>query len=179
MSITITVTDPTPNEAYNLHLYFRRIATLETTGVPTETFGPVEPELIDVPEEETPIELDAALMPWDSNIHASSKSKTTNGLWKAKRGSKSDTAPSVDTVPPPPPVDTVPPPPTVETVPPPPTVETLTFGTLVDMIMQAKNAGQLTIEGINQVVASVGAPSLPALAGKPELIPLVKEMLGL
>mgnify|MGYP001590167733 CR=1 FL=1 len=39
--------------------------------------------IVSVPDEE---HLDAAGMPWDSEIHSRTKSQTENGLWKLKRG---------------------------------------------------------------------------------------------
>ena len=181
ITITVTVTDPTKEECVRMANYFVELAGVDSATTPPAVDTVQVPPPPPAPPES--VELDAAQMPWDPEKHASSRAKTSAGLWKAKRGSKSDVPPA-DTaqVPPPPPADTaqVPPPPPADTVQvPPPPADTLTFGKFVDMIMHAKNAGQLTIEGINGVIASVGLPSLPALAGKPELIPLVKERLGL
>jgi hypothetical protein len=149
------------------------------------------------------IDVDAAGLPWDGRIHASTRAKNVDGTWRSRRGVDDAIvstvmeelrvtmgAPAVE----PPPVVIAPPPPSVGSVvpPAPPASSTPTesagaapiaspsnlFPALMRRITEAFTSGALTQATIQQAVAKAGVPSLPMLASRPDLIPAVAAELG-
>lgn len=142
------------------------------------------------------VETDAAGLPWDYRIHASTKTKTADGKWKKKRSvadadrakveaelhqamsipaptdAPADAAPAPAPAPEPEPETAPPPPPAAEQGTPAPT----DFMGLVGEIGRI-GANQ---EDINQACAACNppVPSFQALASRPDLIPAFWEQLN-
>lgn len=154
------------------------------------------------------IDVDSAGLPWDARIHASTKSKSEDGTWRKRRGVKDDVAASVNAeltqtmaLPITPVAASVPPPPfAINAVPPVspviasilpvalpngvapivcPSSDGATFPKLMQKVTGAFSAGQITQAQILAAVQSVGLPSLPMLASRPDLIGAVGTALGL
>jgi len=114
MSVTITITDPTKDEAlrvadylYDLAGYGRKGADVTPLDGPVHTVWsesydsaaaehapgvPVDTAQVFGSGSPDPIqvgatqELDSAGLPWDARIHASSRAKIADGTWRMKRG---------------------------------------------------------------------------------------------
>jgi len=141
-------------------------------------------------------ELDARGMPWDDRIHASTKSKLANGNWKNKRGVDRDLLESVEaellgTIPQEPSdncdenapkipaghhdVEGTPPPPP----PPPPPAQPDTNITNFMELMRGIKIAEVPDETVAKALADVGIASLPLIATRADLIPVVAKALGL
>lgn len=102
MSISITVTDPTNDEAlrvadylYDLAGYTKRIrdmtsseasdalrAHVESLELPNPAYTPGS---VAPPPPPANVELDSAGRPWDARIHASSKAQVADGTWRKRK----------------------------------------------------------------------------------------------
>lgn len=168
---------------------------VQDTGIPTAP--PVQPAGIDV---------DAKGLPWDGRIHASTRAKIADGTWRMKRG-VDDTVvndvtaelrqtmglgvPPASVVVPPVPfvAPAVPPAPPASIILPPvpagaapsvsPNDNTATFPKLMQKITAAFAAKTLDQSAIQAAVQSAGLPSLPMLASRPDLVPVVADKLGI
>ena len=137
------------------------------------------------------VDLDSQGLPWDGRIHTKLKTKVANGSWKLARGTDPKLAESVlaelkaamsvgreQIAPPlmPPGVLLIPPaPPAAPTAPEmPPIPEGETFTTLVNKIHAAITAKKLTqAQMVKCINDTAKLPSLPLLASRPDLVPLV------
>lgn len=106
MSVTITITDPTEEEARRVADYLMELGgyqkvqptTAEVTAAPVlpplvASAAPVSPEptatfasIPVIPAAPHDVELDSAGMPWDGRIHSDTKSKIGDGTWRTRRG---------------------------------------------------------------------------------------------
>lgn len=137
------------------------------------------------------VELDKHGLPWDNRIHAESKAKIADGIWRKKRGVDPALVAQVEaelrqvmgapssplvasTVPsaPTPPLATavVPPPPAPAEVGQDPRAQ---FVALIGRASSAIQAGKVTQEEINQACQAVGVPALPLLANRLDLVATV------
>jgi hypothetical protein len=109
-------------------------------------------------------DLDAAGLPWDSELHASTKTKTSNGLWK-KRKTFSNTQEAID----------VPPPPILgpATVPKPPAptlaVQQLNYPDVVSRIMTGITDKKFDIGAVNQHLQSYNIANVSVLEHRPDV----------
>lgn len=144
------------------------------------------------------VELDKEGIPWDGRIHASTKTKTVEQVWKKKRGVEQAEvdrvvaelrttmmapAPAPVTeasVPPPPPA---PAPVTEAAVPPappaPPAPTGITFAEFMGHVTGGVTSGRFTREAVAEACAKHGAVNLPGLINRTDLIPAVARELGL
>jgi len=120
---------------------------------------------------------------WDPELHASSRTLTKDGKWRARRGSGEapPPPPPVIVAPPPPPVIVAPPPPPVAVAPPPPPPPpvAITFAQCMTKITPGLGDGSLDMATITKALNSVGLSNLPALNKEPHLIPDFLQRLGL
>jgi hypothetical protein len=175
--------------------------TTEAADTVDEEDPKAEPAIVPAP----PI-LDAAGMPWDERIHASTREQNKDGTWRRRRNLPQEiwdsvmaeyasrtasppppliapTDPGAPYVAPPPPApmtaviaDLAPPPP-MDPAPPPPTGPTL--ATAMPAITNALQDGRLTLMKLNDTLHTLGVPGLPSLKDTPDLIPAVMAGLGL
>lgn len=139
------------------------------------------------------VELDKSGLPWDGRIHASSKAKVADGSWRAKRGVDPElvkqveaelrqtmaapAAPGAGWVPPAAPANplaAVPWP-----FPAPDAAPVVTYAELTALVTSSLSLGTVTLEQVNAACNNHGIPSFPSLASRPDLVPAVKEDLGL
>ena len=143
------------------------------------------------------IDVDSAGLPWDARIHAATKAKVADGTWRKRRGladaiDASVTAELKQTMAVPPPPFAVNAAPSVSPVmanilpvasvgaaPTASPSDGATFPKLMQKVTGAFSAGQITQAQILAAVQSVGLPSLPMLASRPDLIGAVGTALGL
>lgn len=144
-------------------------------GVQTVNVVSDEPPLTDdeehepTPEAETPeaVEdatedeaLDSNGFPWDERIHASTRSKNKDGTWKYRRGISDEVKKEVetelkgDTPTPTPVVDTA-----TAFAPTP-----VTFGTVALKLAEAKKAGDIDQDWVDQTMEGFGLPNFGGLA---------------
>lgn len=153
--------------------------------------------------------LDSRGLPWDGRIHASTRALLQDGSWRQKRrtdpayvaqveaelrGAQAAPAPAapVAAVPPPPPtVAVVAAPAALENsapaVPPAPgggttganPSEPLTFAGLLQRVTAAVAGGKITQAQVVEACGTLGVPSLPVLATRPDLVPSVATLLGI
>jgi hypothetical protein len=144
------------------------------------------------------VTLDASGFPWDERIHASSKALNADGTWRQKRGLNSSVLadvtaelrvkypmPAPAPVVAPAPAVPLPPPATAAAaevvIPPPPaTAEPevpVNFAQLMPHITAALRDKHLTMTQIIEACQAVGVPALPALGGRPDLVPTVFSLL--
>ena len=152
-------------------------------NVPQRTITP--PRAID-----PSVELDIRGLPWDNRIHSRTKSKTSDGHWKAMRGLTPDTLKSVEAelfqamslptiphqavpLPPTSPLGVAPAAPIVDPIAPPAN----DFPTLMSKITSAVHAGKTTSAAVLKIVQEMGLPSLPVVATRPDLIPAIMNRL--
>lgn len=181
-------------------------AASEMFGKPAQAVSQVGPVEIEVPSfsdvQPNGIEVDSAGVIWDGRIHAATRAKVADGTWRQRRNvdpvvvdqvmaeikqvmAVPVPAPFVPAVVPAAPVETItiPAPPGV--IPAPgvaPTVshtDANSFLKLMSAITAAYATKQLTQEQIAAAVNKSGIPSLPMLAGRPDLIPSVALELGI
>jgi len=116
-------------------------------------------------------ELDVDGFPWDSRIHARTKTKTKDGRWKKIRGVGLEVVKKVEnelkTV------QDIPAPP----VPTAPTDTPLTFADLMTKITRSITDGVLKRDQVVEVLKPLGIPSLPVLSTRLDLIPAVVKSL--
>lgn len=142
-------------------------------------------------------ELDKDGLPWDQRIHAGSKALNVDGTWRLKRNTdpaliesvKAElkaamSAPGPATAPPAaeqpgqasPPVEqpgpaSPPPPPAADDLPP------VSFAGFVQAITKKQAAGVLTVQEVAEACQKSGLASMPLLAARADLIPVVFEEL--
>ncbi len=144
-------------------------------------FAAPTPEAVVTPTPEADTGLDKNGLPWDTRIHAGTKTKLVTGEWKNKRGIDKDLLASVEAElkgAAPEPVDIqvhAASAPHDKVVTPAPTGAVATFPDL----MTAITARGLEPAIVNGAVQAVGLASLPLLATRPDLIPDVAQRLGL
>lgn len=147
------------------------------------------------------VEVDARGLPWDERIHASTKTKLTDGTWKAKRGINDPalvkrvedelraamaaqplpevTAAGFGQAPLPPGVTPAPfVPPAASSVPAPPAAPSAsaaptTFEQLMPRVSRAAAAGTLPPTALNETCQAQGLSSVLALQTAPQFIPQV------
>lgn len=150
-------------------------------------------------------ELDSAGLPWDSRIHASTRTKIADGTWKLARGldkavvaqvldelravmaGAPAASPAAPVVPPPappappaaPPAPVAPPPapPAAPPAPPAP-AGGLDYPQFVTKLTAAIASGQITQALIKDAIGTYGVSSLPLMAQRPDLYDQVLTMLG-
>lgn len=238
MTITVTVTDPTQDEARLLSDYFAAIERSHIDETPAsvaplrvnqhipadyverlhdtiaaplppvteqedEAFASIDTAAIfgtgagvalpPVAQEERVapgVTADAAGMPWDGRIHASTRSTVAGGVWRLKKGvdealvasvtaelRAAMAAPAAIAPPPAAPVVAPPPAPGITVAPPPPASGAMTFPQLM-LRITSMTPGAETQARVTQAVQSAGLPSLPMLASRPDLVPAVAAALG-
>jgi hypothetical protein len=127
------------------------------------------------------VPLDKNGLPWDSRIHASTKTQNADATWRNKRGVSDEEIARVTAelrqvmaipAPPAPPVPGAPPPPPgVPAAPAGP----MTFIKLMPKVTAALTSGQITKEHVDAVLQRFGFPHLPALAPRADLVPQVHD----
>lgn len=174
---------------------------------PASSSAPIADLLVPAPSAATGIELDKDGIPWDGRIHASTKTKTVEAVWKKKRGVEQAEvdrvtaelrttmmAPAAPVVEAPPaqvalafstgaatPVPPTPPVavPTPPTPPAPPAATGVTFAEFMGHVTGGVTSGRFTREAVAEACAKHGAANLPGLINRPDLIPAVARELGL
>lgn len=146
----------------------------------------------------TGADLDKDGIPWDGRIHASTKTKTVEAVWKKKRGIEQAEVDRVvaelrttmmapaASIPVPPAVaqafasgaasPVVPAPPAP---PSPPAAVGITFAAFMGHVTGGVTSGRFTREAVADACAKHGAANLPGLINRPDLIPAVARELGL
>lgn len=143
------------------------------------------------------VKLDTRGFPWDERIHSSTRATVADGSWKKKRGVQEFLVASVENdyrangfgvaQAAPAPAPAAPPPPNATQVAPaappaPPAGPTddgkAAFRELVKLLTGAVTAQRITQQQIAQAVQSVGLGSVPELQNRPDLIPQIKQILG-
>lgn len=146
------------------------------------------------------VELDKDGLPWDARIHSSTKAKTADGAWRAKRGinggdlvarvtaelraTMAVAAPAASPAPPMPSVVMpgagpsaqdvfAPPPPTAVAIPAATTDAPMTFQQLMPMVTGAMLANKLPQTALVEAINSIGLPTIPSLSQRPDLVPMV------
>lgn len=163
--------------------------------VPPGAFVPPAPPTTEQPGPAA--ELDRDGLPWDQRIHAGSKALNVDGTWRLKRNTDPDliesvkaelkaamSAPGPATAPPAaeqpgqasPPVEqpgpaSPPPPPAADDLPP------VSFAGFVQAITKKQAAGVLTVQEVAEACQKSGLASMPLLAARADLIPVVFEEL--
>jgi hypothetical protein len=113
-------------------------------------------------------ELDAAGLPWNAEEHASTRTKTKDGLWK-KRKVFSNSAEASD----------VPSPPVVPLPPvPPPVQQQLTYPEVVTRIMDGVTRKQFEFQTVVQHLASFNISNITALEHRPDVFAALLGKLG-
>lgn len=157
--------------------------SLTVLTAPTMPAPPPAPQAIAPTEPAAPlnpapgVELDSKGMPWDDRIHASTKTKISDGSWKAKRGVEPAllaqvTAELKGGAPLPPAVPAAPAPtqPQVAWI---DTGDPTTFAQIMPRLTAASLAGTLTAKDIGDACAAHGLASIVALQSNEAVIPLV------
>ena len=150
----------------------------ETTGSLVSSLPNAAPLVPQTESQSTPseptVELDASGAEWNEELHSSSKSKMKNGNWRPKRGT--NPAPTTDDTPEPTAAPVAPPPPTPEETP------NMVVGDssklFQEFMIEVTTAGR-SIEEINGACSQVGLPTVNTLLANPQLIPAVRNLLGL
>lgn len=128
------------------------------------------------------VELDSAGMPWDPELHVSTKTKIADGTWKKKPqrspGATATpvalTAPAVPVPPAVPATPVAPVAPLAQAVPVmTPSEGPTTFEQAVPLITKAMVAGKVPATALSTACTDLGLPGVAALQQKPELVPLV------
>ena len=181
MSISITITDPTNEEALRIADYLYELAGFGKSITPTEPDPTATSRLVEVfrnspgfvseaaPVVPIPVENQMPLIApaasvtpethdidgvaWNAEIHASTKSKTADGRWRAKRNT-TGAAPAAPAAPVAP-------------------SGAMTFPQLMQRITQGIASNAFTHDKVKAALALAGCESLPALASQPNLIPVV------
>lgn len=155
--------------------------TEDTTppAVPPGAFTPPPP----AETADTPPELDKEGLPWDQRIHAGSKAINADGTWRVKRNTdpayvdqiKAELQAAMAAPAPAPeaPQPPVPPaaPGTDDDQPP------VSFAGFVQAITKRQSAGTLTVQEVSEACKKHGLASMPLLAARADLIPVVFEEL--
>jgi hypothetical protein len=163
--------------------------------IPTGPISEAGPSLV-IPANPTPaapvspivppsggVTLDKEGLPWDSRIHASSRTQNADGTWRLKRGLQKDHLDKVTAelrqvmaIPSPAPgPQLVPPPPAAVPAPPPPVADEVSmrqkYIDLFGRISAAMSAGKLTQTQLDTCLQSISVPSLPLLGARLDLVP--------
>ena len=182
MSISITITDPTNEEALRIADYLYDLAGYGKTVTPTEPDPTATDRLVEVFRNSpgfvsesapaAPVAPTASVTPethdvdgvaWNPDIHASTKSKTADGRWRAKR----NTTPTAPTAP------------TAPAAPTAPTANGPTFPQLMQRITAGIADRAFTHDTVKAALSLAGCTSLPELASRPDLIPAVAANLAI
>lgn len=144
--------------------------------VPPGAFAPPAPP---APQETTGgPELDAEGLPWDSRIHASTRTRNKDETWRLLRGVDQGLVDQVKAelkaamsapVPEPAAPASPPPPPDVPSDDQPP----VSFAGFVQAITKKQAAGLLTVQEINEVCVKHGLAQMPLLVNRLDLIPAI------
>jgi hypothetical protein len=138
--------------------------------------------------------LDKSGLPWDARIHAASRAINADGAWKLKRGVDKTEVDHVTaelkqvmSIPSPGPqlvAAAAPPPPTPGpgAPPPPPSLGDESdlqdkFIKLFGRVNQAMNTGKLSEEQLAKCLAAIGAPSLPLLGARLDLVETASQLI--
>jgi hypothetical protein len=133
------------------------------------------------------VDLDVRGMPWDSRIHARTKTKVADGSWKVMRGIDPEKVKAIEielmqSVVAPAVVAPTAPAVVAPTFSDPLAPATNDFPSFMAKVTSAVNDGRLTTASVNAIVKEFGLPSIPVVATRPDLIPgiMVKldELLG-
>lgn len=135
------------------------------------------------------VELDSKGFPWDGRIHAESKAKVTDGTWRKRRGLDASILAKVEVelktvMAAPTPTQDAPSPPTEEM---PPVMASLVhtpdapsatdprdmYVKLIGRSSAAMNAGKITQDEIAAICNKYGAPSLPMVVNRLDLLPQI------
>lgn len=137
--------------------------------VPDEIDAPLPP--LDAVEPITgDDDIDISGIRWDARIHTRTRSKTFDGRWKIQRGipqSVIDTVLGAGTQ------DA----PVMVTPPDDPIADEIDYPELMRKITQAVGAGKLTHVQVANILKEVGAPPLPTLGARPDLIPRIAAII--
>lgn len=167
------------------------------TEMPVFALAPSSPP----PVGSAAVDLDKDNLPWDGRVHASTKTKTVEGVWKKKRGlgpaeydrvvaelrttmmapapahaasaTPSHELASAAVPTPPAPAATVPAPP------PPPAATGITFAEFMGHVTAGVTSARFTREDVTAACVAQGVPNLPGLINRTDLIPAVARELGL
>jgi hypothetical protein len=129
-----------------------------------------------------PVEFDVTGLAWDPRIHTGTRTRNADGRWRQRRGVEDPAfVAAVETELreryPAPPESAAPPvpasaaPPESAAPPVPASASAVTFADLLSRLASLVEAGKVSREEIEASVTSLGAPTLLAIAGMPELIP--------
>lgn len=173
--------------------------TVENVKV-NKLFNPLPASLVETPDSRIVlasgnIQLDAEGLPWDRRIHSRTKSQLSDGTWRKQRGVDEKLIRTVEAelrqtmgasqamtvVPPPPPAPVQP---AIAVPPPPPPAVATPLTALANqvgvfsnfmktVVTPAISQGKITHAQVTGIIQSVGVPSLPLLANRPDLIPQV------
>jgi hypothetical protein len=153
------------------------------------------------------VERDSAGVAYDAAVHSSTRSKTIDGKWKARRNRTSAAAPAAPVADAAPPAAPIPPPPvSAAPIPPPPNVPpvflpaddedaddtgesaglppgpnagpVMDFPTFIANLTAGMNTGAISQEKINEVMRTFALDSLFALNSKPEKVAEVARAFG-
>ena len=161
-------------KVFNSELEF--INQAQSTPMPSALFGKCpsipEPELknrdFSNNAKQPSIEVDSNGLPWDSRIHARTKTKNKDGSWKGLRGVGPKMLDKVQdelkTV------QEIPVTPSIPLPPEAPIKDFAAFMTLVTTNITAKNIEKVDV---NKVLSQFGIPSIPVVATRPDLIPAI------
>lgn len=134
------------------------------------TAPPAPQETTDGPE------LDAEGLPWDSRIHASTRTRNKDETWRLLRGVdqglvdqvKAELKAAMSA-----PVPASPPAAPAETPPPSDDQPPVSFAGFVQAITKKQAAGLLTVQEINEVCVKHGLAQMPLLVNRLDLIPAI------
>lgn len=114
------------------------------------------------------VELDSNGLPWDSRIHARTKTKNKDGSWKGLRGVGPKMLDKVEgelkTV------QEIPESPSIPLPPEAPAKDFAAFMTLVTTNIANKKIEKIDV---NKILSHFGIPSIPVVAARPDLIPAI------
>lgn len=130
------------------------------------------------------VELDADGLPWDARIHSEARSKVVAGTWKYKRGVDPRVVEQVEAelrgvmgLPAPAPAENAAASVTLSAPPAAPVAAQAPFGVTFPQLMlkisKAVSEGRTTQVAVIETVKSCGIESLPLLAQRPDLVPMV------
>lgn len=116
-----------------------------------------------------PLLLDDAGIEWDAEIHASTQTKTKDGLWK-KRKVYGNTVEAADIPSPPPSVNNAPPPP--------PQTTGLTYPQVVDRILAGVTNKKFEFAHVTQHLGYFNIANITVLEQRPDVFPELLARLG-
>jgi len=143
-------------------------------GLIEEHLIPAPPEIVNIPQPPIVphVELDSKGLPWDSRIHAKTKSKNKDGTWKGLRGTSTKVLDKVQNE-----LKTVQELPPALSVPTPPDEPVKDFAAMMSLITSSITNKKIEPHHVNKVLNNFGIPSIPVVATRPDLIPQIMTAL--